>query len=313
MTPTPTLYHALLRPCVLQTLRATGYHATRPTTLDAYTDLAARYLYALCRATALHAIDNHNEGKSPDDLADPDEGDPRDDGPAIPPISIVDVRLALEEVGALGIVERFIEPDEPHGQTTAPAQQQQNGTSTEGAANGDDASAHAPSRRHPDDDTRGVDEFAAWFAGAKCRAIRDMVVAGFGDGVVPAGSTINEGEVVSADYLHGEYLASLPPSLWRYTPANAPAALMSKHSKSAEESKFHGTILGKGTDIPADVSVEGGDLASVSEWSRSLLGPGPQSRAQSPTPNPGDSRPPSSGLSSVGDRLGDDRDSMELS
>lgn len=87
---------------------------------------------------------------------------------------------------------------------------------------------------------------------------------------------------------------------------------MSKHSKTAEESKFHETILGKGTISVADVAIEGGELASISEWSRALHGPGPQSRAPTPASN-ADSRPPSSGLSSVGDRLGDERDSMELS
>lgn len=87
---------------------------------------------------------------------------------------------------------------------------------------------------------------------------------------------------------------------------------MSKHSKTAEESKFHGTILGKGNDALNEVEVEGGEVASIQEWSRALLAPPvlprPQSRASD-----ADSRPPSSGLSSVGDRLGDERDSMELS
>lgn len=198
MTPTPTLYHALLRPCILQTLRATGYHSIRPSTLDAFTDLAARYLFAVCRATALHAVDNYNEGRDPD--SDDEEGD---DIPGPPPVSIVDVRMALEEVGAFGVVERFIEPDEPNGQ---PAQQSQNGNSA--TADGSrDAAGDVRGRYNPDDDTRGVDEFVAWFAGAKCRAIRDMVTAGFGDGVVPAGNAVSEGEVASGDYLHGEFLS----------------------------------------------------------------------------------------------------------
>jgi transcription initiation factor TFIID subunit 3 len=87
---------------------------------------------------------------------------------------------------------------------------------------------------------------------------------------------------------------------------------MSKHSKTAEESKFNGTILGKGSDALNKVAVEGGEVSSVQEWSRVLLAPPVLSRPQSPASN-ADSRPPSSGLSSVGDRLGDERDSMELS
>lgn len=89
---------------------------------------------------------------------------------------------------------------------------------------------------------------------------------------------------------------------------------MSKHSKSAEDFKFHGTILGRGIDSSPEVLVEGGELSSIHKWMEMMHGPSPppspeQSRSQSPS----DSRPPSSGLSSVGDRLGDVKDSMELS
>lgn len=74
------IFHALLRPAILQTLRATGYHATRGAVVDSLTDLAARYLRALCEATAAHATHNH--------------GDAGDYG-------VVEVRLALQDAGAL--------------------------------------------------------------------------------------------------------------------------------------------------------------------------------------------------------------------
>ncbi len=76
MAPTPSLFHTLLRPSVLQILRAQGYHATRTAVVDSLTDLAARYLYALCQSTALNM--GHNGADRP---------------------SIVDVRLALQECG----------------------------------------------------------------------------------------------------------------------------------------------------------------------------------------------------------------------
>lgn len=80
MTSPPSLFHALLRPSILQILRATGYHSTRPAVLDSVTDLAARYLSLLCEGTARHAAHNHG------DAADFD---------------IVDVRLALQDAGAM--------------------------------------------------------------------------------------------------------------------------------------------------------------------------------------------------------------------
>ncbi|KAK3330160.1 hypothetical protein B0H66DRAFT_542915 [Apodospora peruviana] len=80
MTPTPFLFHSLLRPAVLQVLRATGFHSTRTAVLDSMTDLAARYLDHLCEMTALYA--EHNMS-----------------GDMIP--TIVDVRMALQHTGAL--------------------------------------------------------------------------------------------------------------------------------------------------------------------------------------------------------------------
>lgn len=84
MTPPQALFHTLLRPSILQILRATGYHSARPTVLDSLTDLAARYLSELCHMTALYAA--HNNASDADDPAVPD---------------IVDVRMALQYVGAL--------------------------------------------------------------------------------------------------------------------------------------------------------------------------------------------------------------------
>lgn len=80
MTTPPSLFHALLRPSILQILRATGYHSTRPAVLDCLTDLAARYLSLLCEKTASHA--NHNHGDATD-------------------FGVLDIRMALQEAGAL--------------------------------------------------------------------------------------------------------------------------------------------------------------------------------------------------------------------
>lgn len=73
------LYTSLLRPPVLHILRAAGFHATRPAVLDTLVDLAARYLALLATTTASHAIINRND----------------------PTPTVMDVRMALQDVGAL--------------------------------------------------------------------------------------------------------------------------------------------------------------------------------------------------------------------
>jgi transcription initiation factor TFIID subunit 3 len=73
------IHHALLRPAVLQILRAAGFSHTRPAVLDTVTDLAARYLLLLASSTAHNAFNTHND--------------------YVP--TVQDVRLALLEAGAL--------------------------------------------------------------------------------------------------------------------------------------------------------------------------------------------------------------------
>ncbi|KAK0656537.1 hypothetical protein B0T16DRAFT_319233 [Cercophora newfieldiana] len=80
MTPPHTLFHSLLRPAILQILRATGYHSAKTSVLDSLTDLAARYFLHLCQLTALYAAHNGTTTATP---------------------TIVDVRMALQRAGAL--------------------------------------------------------------------------------------------------------------------------------------------------------------------------------------------------------------------
>ncbi|KAG5913457.1 hypothetical protein E4U42_001145, partial [Claviceps africana] len=128
MSTPSAFFHALLRPSILQILRASGFHAARPSVVDSLTDIAARYLSALCLSTASHAIHNHG-----------DAGD----------YTVVDVRMALQDVGAL--------------------QPQRMASGLDG---GEDK-----------DDGRAVDEFVAWFSGQRMRELMDM---GVGDGEMEA-------------------------------------------------------------------------------------------------------------------------------
>lgn len=73
------LQTALLRPAVLQILRAAGFGYARPAVVDTVTDLAARYLILLATSTAQNAFNTHNSH--------------------VP--TIQDVRLALSQAGAL--------------------------------------------------------------------------------------------------------------------------------------------------------------------------------------------------------------------
>lgn len=83
------------------------------------------------------------------------------------------------------------------------------------------------------------------------------------------------------------------------------AALKKKHSKTGDEGKYHGTVIGRCHEV-GEIQVEGGSESSIGEWIYKQSTP-----THLPTP-PADgamsdgSRPPSSGLSSVGDRLDDE-------
>jgi transcription initiation factor TFIID subunit 3 len=71
--------NALIRPAVLQILRAAGFHNSSGAALDAITDLAIRYLLLLASSAAQHSFNNHSEYTP----------------------TVQDVRMALLEVGAL--------------------------------------------------------------------------------------------------------------------------------------------------------------------------------------------------------------------
>ena len=97
MSPTD-LHVSLLRPPVLQILRAAGFQSARSAAFDALVDLAARYLLLLATRTAAHAWSNH--------------GSPEPD--------VIDVRMTLEAVGALrpahgALEDQFADGDDLRG------------------------------------------------------------------------------------------------------------------------------------------------------------------------------------------------------
>ncbi|KAJ5999761.1 hypothetical protein N7481_000170 [Penicillium waksmanii] len=74
------LHNALLRPPIIQILRAQGFHSTRPSVLESISDLTARYMMILASATAQHAANAHPEDPVPE---------------------IEDVYQALQDAGAI--------------------------------------------------------------------------------------------------------------------------------------------------------------------------------------------------------------------
>ncbi len=308
MTPPPPLFHALLRPAVLQILRATGYHSAKTSVLDSVTDLAARYFLNLCHLTAVYATHNNTLGTIDDTdllqpLALPASGQENQEpipastattavatassssssaptlSPVVPAPTIVDVRMALQRAGAL-LPEHIIEEQEYLGE----------------------------------EDTRGVEGFLAWATGALNREITRIAL---------------DGNDEAGDYLDGRLgLTSVVkfPFVRRQCFADSVAALKKKHSKNDDDSKYLGTLLGRSIEY-GDVVVEGGECPSIFEWEerRRLAGqrtPEPLSRLNGLTNGHGlsngdgdgdgeDSRPPSSGLSSLGDRS--IADEMDLS
>ncbi|OAP63966.1 hypothetical protein AYL99_03193 [Fonsecaea erecta] len=192
------LHTALLRPAVLQILRAAGFSSARPVVIDTVTDLAARYLLLLASSTAQNAFNTHNT--------------------FVP--TVQDVRLALAQAGALvpqmNTVEESLKGDVEI---------------VEGVW-------------VPFEDLRGVEAFVNWAHGPINKEIRR--IAGFGDdaNVEEIAAVLDEQE----DYV---------------------SALKKRHSKTGEEVRYQGTVLGKDTELQS-VSIVGGP-ASIAEWAQKSL------------------------------------------
>lgn len=94
-----------------------------------------------------------------------------------------------------------------------------------------------------EEDTRGMDAFLKWMMGDESREIRRI-----------AGMVSSEGDIdVEVGSEREDFLT----------------ALKKKHSKTGEESRFQGTILGKGADVKP-VRLEGGHTESIEGWEARL-------------------------------------------
>ncbi|KAI0136558.1 hypothetical protein BJ170DRAFT_677430 [Xylariales sp. AK1849] len=217
-----TYYHALLRPAIIQILRAQGYHSSSPRTLDTLTELAGDYMTRLAAAAHRNAESNH--------------------GPEIP-LTILDARCGLQDCGAIAPKPNF--------------------TSEQWTGK---------------EDMRGIENFVNWFEGPKNAKINRMAEAFQQTGSLPPPEEMDgREEKVQRDYL---------------------SQLKQKHSKNDQDSKYNGTVLGKPIDH-GEIMVEGGPVSSIFEWAEMMRQR--QQRPPSESDNDSDSRPASSGLSSLTD------------
>ncbi|KAL2372949.1 hypothetical protein RJ035_002152 [Blastomyces gilchristii] len=213
----PNLYHTLLRPPVIQILRAAGFHSASPAVVDTLTDLTARYLILLASFTSDHANNSHDE---------------------IPIPNLHDVIMALRDAGALkpqmSLSEEVLRGEE---------------------------------------DMRGLEAFMAWFSGPVNKEIRR--VAGF---IPSEGDVVDEDTLEKEDYLTGTssekclcfetraydpFLFAFFELIFKLTHV-AIIALKKKHSKTGEESRYQGTVLGKSGEVHPIV-IEGG-AQSIKAW-----------------------------------------------
>ena len=145
---TTHLQTSLLRPAVLHILRAAGFHAARPAAAETVVHLTARYLILLAQRSASYAWSNGHD--------------------TVP--TIIDVRMALQEVGAFS-------PE------IGPLEEQLN----------------------YDDDMRGVEAFVGWMDGDTHKEIRR--IAGLHH---TAGEIVDiEPGVEREDFLTGEFVTIL--------------------------------------------------------------------------------------------------------
>jgi transcription initiation factor TFIID subunit 3 len=73
------LHHALLRPAIIQILRAQGFAGAKPSVVDTLTDIAAKYIMLLATRALSHAHTSHD----------------------VPELDVTDVRMAMVDCGIL--------------------------------------------------------------------------------------------------------------------------------------------------------------------------------------------------------------------
>ncbi|KAK5131890.1 hypothetical protein LTR08_000478 [Meristemomyces frigidus] len=175
MSQARDLHRALLRPAIIHTLRAAGFHSTKPSVLDTLTNIAERYLLLLASTTAQHALNTHND----------------------PIPTITDVRLALTDCGVLIPAEGAAE-EEWRELMRVPVVDM-----ASAVEKGGQKRMIAEKRKRDEEDLKDVTEFKRWFQGsqyAEIRRIAGMVPDTSATGAMPAVG-VGGGVVQAEDFL----------------------------------------------------------------------------------------------------------------
>ncbi|KAG8530703.1 uncharacterized protein KY384_004059 [Bacidia gigantensis] len=240
------LHTSLLRPPILHILRAAGFTTAKPSALDTLVDLASRYLILLAQRTGVHA-----EGHA--HLPPAYHSHPASQQTTV---TITDVRLALQDAGAL-----FPQMSEAEEMVVGR------------------------------EDLRGVEAFVKWFEGAMAGEISRVAGLAKDGGTVPppGGVGVNGGNAVG---LRGGGDANLTKTVTGPAGTGVGAGvglgvgiggeakedflvrLKKKYSKTGagEESRYAGTALGKDLE-GRGVRVEGFEgVESLDDWGRWVRG-----------------------------------------
>ena len=143
MSQTHDLHRALLRPSIIHTLRAAGFHSTKPSVLDTLVDIAERYMLLLASTTAQYAHAAHNT----------------------PQPTVTDVRLALQDCGVL-IPLLGAGEEEWRERMRKPLSEMAK------VPKGGRARVQAERRRREEEDLKDVRDFVRWFDGPQYAEIR---------------------------------------------------------------------------------------------------------------------------------------------
>ncbi|SMQ46624.1 unnamed protein product [Zymoseptoria tritici ST99CH_1A5] len=158
MSQAHDLHRALLRPAIIHTLRAAGFHSTKPSVLDTLVNLAERHLLLLASTTAQHAWSSHND----------------------PVPTITDLRMALSDCGVL---IPYSDPSEEAWKERMRKPLSEVADVPSGGA----ARKVAEKRKRDDEDTKDVREFTRWYDSPQYREIKRVA------GIIPDDSIARMG------------------------------------------------------------------------------------------------------------------------
>ncbi|KAF7185060.1 hypothetical protein HII31_13683 [Pseudocercospora fuligena] len=177
MSQAQDLHRALLRPAIIHTLRAAGFHSTKPSVLDTLVNLAERHLLLLATTTAQHAWSSHND----------------------PVPTITDIRMALSDCGVL------IPLTSPSEESWKERMRKPLSEVAADVPQGGTKRMQAEKRKRDEEDTKDVRDFTKWYDSSQYREIKrvaglekDLSVAGAAPVIGVGGSVVKEDDFFTA-------------------------------------------------------------------------------------------------------------------